>query len=72
MLSSKLAEDEIRKLNEELEERVAGRTAELEQKSAELEHMNKLFVERELRMKELKEEVKRLKEDNRNLSVKVL
>ena len=56
----KLAEDEIRKLNEALAQRVAERTAELEQKNAEFERMNKLFVGRELRMKELKQEIRRL------------
>ena len=58
----KQAEDEIRKLNEELVQRVDERTAELEQKNARLKRMNKLFVGRELRMAELKEEIKRLKE----------
>jgi len=59
---SKQAEEGIRELNEELEQHVAERTAELEQKNAELERLNKLFVGRELRMVELKEEIKRLKE----------
>lgn len=54
----KQAEDEIRKLNEELEQRVKERTAELEQKNLELHRMNRLFVGRELKMVELKERIK--------------
>ncbi len=43
-----------------LEDRVKERTAELEEKIAEIERMNRLFVGRELRMKELKEIIKEL------------
>jgi PAS domain S-box-containing protein len=57
---SKLAEEKIRKLNEELEQRVQERTTELEEKNAELHKMNRLFVGRELRMVELKERIKEL------------
>ncbi|GFO55724.1 hypothetical protein GMSM_27310 [Geomonas sp. Red276] len=56
----KRAEEAIRKLNEELEERVRERTAELEQSNGELARMNKLFVGRELRMVELKARIREL------------
>jgi PAS domain S-box-containing protein len=58
----KQAQEDIRKLNEELEVRVKERTAELENKNRELERMNKLFVGRELRMVELKERIRELEE----------
>jgi hypothetical protein len=45
-----------------LEERVRERTLEFEAKSAELERINKLFVGRELRMRELKERIKELEQ----------
>jgi len=56
----KRAEEELQLLNAELEERVKQRTAELEKKNADLEKMNKLFVNRELKMVELKERIKKL------------
>lgn len=56
----KQIEEEIRRLNEELEQRVRERTAELEQTNEELHKLNRLFVGRELRMIELKEQIREL------------
>jgi PAS domain S-box-containing protein len=56
----KRVEDALRKLTEELEERVKDRTAELEAKNAELARLNKIFIGRELRMVELKENIREL------------
>ena len=54
------AEKEIKTLNEELEQKVIKRTRELEKKYLEVERINKLFVDRELRMIELKNIIKDL------------
>lgn len=62
----KLAEQKIRTLNIELEKKVLERTYELENKNAELTRMNKLFVGRELRMIELKNEIKELSDKLEN------
>jgi PAS domain S-box-containing protein len=56
----KRMEDDLRVLNEQLEQRVKERTAELEKRNRDLEQMNKAFVGRELRMVELKEKIKEL------------
>ncbi len=56
----KQAEETLQNLNEELEQRVQVRTAELQEKNAELEQMNRLFVGRELRMVELKGRIREL------------
>lgn len=53
----KLADAELRRLKDELEQRVRVRTMELEAKNGELEKLNKLFVGRELRMVELKHRI---------------
>ena len=56
----KKAQDELMKLNEQLELRVKERTTELEEKNRELYKMNRIFVGRELKMAELKERIKEL------------
>jgi len=56
----KLAEEEIKRLSEEMEQRIIERTAELINKTAELERINNVFVDRELRMRELKARIAEL------------
>jgi PAS domain S-box-containing protein len=56
----KQAETEIKNFNEELEQRIAKRTVELAAKTNELERINKVFVDRELRMRELKARIAEL------------
>lgn len=63
------AQDELEQLNKSLEQRVQERTAELlaksdelELKNRELDHFNKLFVNRELKMVELKDRIRALEE----------
>lgn len=62
----KKVEEELKKYQENLEDLVKERTKELEEKNKELERFNKLFVDRELRMIELKEKVKELESKIRN------
>ena len=54
------AEDKIKQFNEDLESRVLERTAKLSAKTIELERLNKVFVDRELRMRELKARIAEL------------
>lgn len=51
------AEEKIKKINLELEKRVAERTEDLVAKTAELERINRVFVDRELKMRELKAQI---------------
>jgi PAS domain S-box-containing protein len=57
----KKAEEKVQRLNEELEERVKERTAELLEANKDLEEVNELFVGNEIRIIELKEELEALK-----------
>ena len=59
-LQNALLYQEISRNAAELEQRVTERTAELAHKNAELEHFNKLFIDREFRIKELRDQVARL------------
>ena len=54
--------EELQEHSVDLEQKVITRTRELEVKISEIERMNRLFVGRELRMKELKEKIKELKD----------
>jgi predicted nucleic acid-binding Zn-ribbon protein len=51
-------------LNAELDQSVIERTAKLTAKTAELERINKVFVDRELRMRELKARIAELESSN--------
>jgi len=56
-------EEKLESYREHLEELVRTRTSELETKNSELEEFNKLFVGREMRMKEMKDELARLRNE---------
>ncbi len=58
--SRRKVEDELKNHRENLEKLVKDRTSELEEKNKELERMNNIFVEREFRIKELRDKIKEL------------
>jgi PAS domain S-box-containing protein len=58
----KKAETELKKLKDHLEIQVTEKTKELNARIAELEHFYDVTIERELRMEELRNEIKVLKE----------
>ncbi|MDZ7744014.1 MAG: PAS domain S-box protein [Bacteroidota bacterium] len=60
----KLAENELNMLKEKLEGQVKEKTHELQERIAELERFRDATVEREFRMKELREEIEKLNKKN--------
>jgi len=61
----KQAEEELRKLKDDLEIQVAEKTKELKERVKELERYHDATVNREFRIKELRDEIARLKEINK-------
>jgi len=59
----KQSEYEIIKLKDELEIKVEEKTRELKERVAELERFHEATIDRELRMKELRDEIEKLKND---------
>lgn len=57
----KIAEYELRKLKESLESEVEQKTKELQERIAELERFQEATIEREFRIKELRDEIERLR-----------
>lgn len=56
----KVAQADIQRLNEQLEKKVAERTAELQEAITRLEELNRIFVGREMKMAELKARIAQL------------
>ena len=59
-------ESELEKLKENIEGIIQKRTIDLKAKNAELESFNQLFINREFRIKELKDQIKELKQKRDN------
>jgi len=63
LAEQKRAENALKTQQEQLEIIVKERTQKLEEQKTDLEAMNRLFVGREFRIKELRDEIKKLKKD---------
>lgn len=61
--NQKKTELELAKYQDNLEEKVKERTRELEEINANLQHYHELFIKREFRIKELKDDINKLKEE---------
>lgn len=66
MTQQRRSQEEIRRLNENLERTVHERTAELKKTIAQLEETNRIFVGRELKMAELKKRIAELEKKDYN------
>jgi hypothetical protein len=62
-VSVKARTDELEQLSEKLKDKVKERTKELEDKMVELEKFKKMAVGRELKMVELKKQLKEMKDE---------
>ncbi|MEE4197064.1 MAG: PAS domain S-box protein [Bacteroidales bacterium] len=64
----KKAEDELRELKENLEKEIQAKTRELTERVEELERFQEATIEREFRIKELRDELEQLKSQKQNNS----
>jgi predicted nuclease with TOPRIM domain len=64
--SQKIAEEKLKKYQEDLENLVKERTHKLEESNKELQRYNELFIGREFRIKELRDRVTELENKLRN------
>jgi len=60
----RIAEEKITKMNSELEEIIKKKTMELQKRISELQHFHDVTIDREIRMQEMKAELKKLKGKN--------
>ncbi len=61
IVTRKIAEKELLKLNDQLEKKIAEKTQALNERVSELERFHDATIQREFRIKELREEIKQLK-----------
>ena len=61
IVTRKIAEKELLKLNDQLEKKIAEKTKDLKERVSALERFHDATIQREFRIKELREEIKQLK-----------
>ncbi len=65
IVTRKIAEKELLKLNEQLEQKIAEKTKALKERVSELERFHDATIQREFRIKELREEIEQLKRNQK-------
>lgn len=64
IVTRKISEQKVIELNESLEKTVAEKTSELKERISELERLHEATIDREFRIKELRDEIEFLKKAN--------
>ncbi|MDD4029322.1 MAG: PocR ligand-binding domain-containing protein [Caldisericia bacterium] len=63
IVNRKIAEKELLRLNDELEKKIAEKTKDLKERVSELERFHDATIQREFRIKELRDEIEQLKQN---------
>ncbi|MDD4614943.1 MAG: PocR ligand-binding domain-containing protein, partial [Caldisericia bacterium] len=63
IVTRKLTEKELLKLNDQLEKKIADKTKDLKERVSELERFHDATIQREFRIKELRDEIEQLKQN---------